>query len=145
MNSRFSLAVHILCLLATEPEERMTSEFLATSIGTNPVVIRRLLANLRRAKLVTSKAAGGGGWLLALPPDEVMLDKIRQAIAKDEALKMHTHDPHPACPVGKGVRRVLGGVYERADAAVDRELAGVSVAGILASVLGDKKRVAGAK
>jgi DNA-binding IscR family transcriptional regulator len=116
----------------------MTSEFLATSIGTNPVVIRRLLAKLRRVKLVTSKAAGGGGWMLKLPANEITLDQVRQAIAKDETVKMHKHEPHPSCPVGKGVRRVLGSVYQRADAAVDRELAGVSVAGILASVLGNK-------
>ena len=44
---------------ATTPDERLTSEFLAISIGTNAVVIRRLLASLRRAGLVTSKSAGG--------------------------------------------------------------------------------------
>jgi DNA-binding IscR family transcriptional regulator len=139
MNSRFSLAVHILCLLATMPEERVTSEFLAMSIGTNPVVIRRLMANLREAGLVTAKRAGGGGWMLERPAKLITLDLVRQAVTKDEALRMHKNEPHPACVVGKGVRRVLGGVYERADAAVDRELNGITVAGILSSVLAEKK------
>ena len=138
MNSRFSLAVHILCLLASTPGERLTSEFIAISIGTNPVVIRRFLANLRRAGLVTSKSAGGGGWLLALAPTEITLDRVHQAVSEGEALKMHRNEPHPSCPVGKDVRLVLRDVYQRANAAIDRELSTISIAGILAQVLADE-------
>jgi DNA-binding IscR family transcriptional regulator len=145
MNSRFSLAVHVLCLLASSPEERVTSEYLAMSIGTNAVVIRRMMASLREAGLVTSKAAGGGGWMLGRPAEKITLDLVRQAMAKDEALKMHKNEPHPACPVGKGVRRALGGVYERTDEAVDRELAGISVAGMLGAVLAAEKKSAKTK
>ena len=135
MNSRFSLAVHVLCLLATTSEERLTSEYIATSIGTNAVVIRRLLAKLRRFGLVTSKSAGGGGWMLAHPATDITLDRVRQAMAEGEAAKIHKNSPHPACPVGKGVRQTLIDLYHQADVALDRELAGISVAGILASVL----------
>jgi len=135
MNSRFSLAVHVLCLLASVPEERLTSEYIATSIGTNAVVIRRMLAKLRRFGLVTSKSAGGGGWMLAHLAAEITLDQVRQAMAEGEAAKIHRNSPHPACPVGKEVRRVLIDLYHQADVALDRELAGISVAGILASIL----------
>ena len=58
MNSRFSTAVHILTLLASMPGERLTSEFIAASVGTNPVVIRRQLASLREAGLVQVTAVG---------------------------------------------------------------------------------------
>ncbi|WP_263358709.1 Rrf2 family transcriptional regulator [Acidicapsa ligni] len=139
MNSKFSIAVHVLSLLASTPGERQTSEFLAISIGTNPVVIRRLLANLRRAGLVTSKSAGGGGWMLTLPSDQLTLDRVRQAVSEGESAKMHRNQPHPACAVGKDVRRVLGDVYKRADKAVDRELAQISIAAILASALQEEQ------
>jgi DNA-binding IscR family transcriptional regulator len=139
MNSKFSLAVHVLCLLATAPEERMTSDFLATSIGTNAVVIRRLLAGLRRAGLVSSKSAGGGGWMLGRLAEEISLAQIRQAVSAGEVARMHRNEPHPACAVGKDVRQVLLGVYSRADAALDRELSGITVAGILSDVLAEEK------
>lgn len=135
MNSRFSLAVHVLCLLASASDERLTSEYIATSIGTNAVVIRRLLAKLRRFGLVTSKSAGGGGWMLAHPAADITLDRVRQAMAEGEAAKIHRNSPHPACTVGKGVRQTLIDLYHQADVALDRELAGTSVAGILASIL----------
>lgn len=135
MNSRFSLAVHVLCLLASVPEERLTSEYIATSIGTNAVVIRRMLAKLRRFGLVTSKSAGGGGWMLAHPAGNITLDQVRQAMAEGEAAKIHRNSPHPACSIGKGVRQTLIDLYHQADAALDRELAEISVAGILTSIL----------
>jgi DNA-binding IscR family transcriptional regulator len=137
MNARFSLAVHILTLLASSASERLTSEFLARSIGTNPVVIRRLLAGLRRSGLVTSKSAGGGGWQLGLSADRITLDRVRQAVMQGEAIRMHRNQPHPNCAVGRDVRNVLFGVYERADEAVDRELSGITVASILDEVLRD--------
>lgn len=135
MNSRFSLAVHVLTLLASNPDERLTSEFLAQSIGTNAVVIRTMLAKLRRAGLVTSKSAGGGGWRLSLPASDITLDRVRQAAMEGEAAKMHRNSPHPNCAVGRDVRNVLVDVYARANEAMDRELAEFSVAGILADVL----------
>ena len=135
MNSRFSLAVHILTLLATSPKDRVTSEYLAISIGANAVVIRRLLASLRRAGLVTAKRAGGGGWMLERSAEEITLDLVRQAVAAEDAPKMHRNNPHPACPVGKRVRQVLVAVYQRTDAAIDAELSHSSIAAILAEVL----------
>src|ERR1700753_2864809 len=79
MNSRFFTALHILTRLAATPDERVTSEFLASSIGTNPVVIRRQLALLREAGLVQSKGAKGGGWLLSRKPSAIRLSEIREA------------------------------------------------------------------
>jgi len=69
MNSRFSIAAHILTLLASTPGKRMTSEWIAGSVGTHAVVIRRQLALLRRAGLVDSKGSTGGGWMLLRAPE----------------------------------------------------------------------------
>ncbi|OQC68483.1 MAG: putative HTH-type transcriptional regulator YwnA [Verrucomicrobia bacterium ADurb.Bin006] len=52
INSRFTVAIHVLCLLAHSQGQALTSEYIAGSVNTNPVVIRRLLAALRRAGLV---------------------------------------------------------------------------------------------
>ncbi|HEY4358640.1 MAG TPA: Rrf2 family transcriptional regulator [Acidobacteriaceae bacterium] len=122
MNSRFSTAVHILTLLAATPDERVTSEFLASSIGTNPVVIRRQLALLREAGLVESKGAKGGGWLLGRKPSAIRLSEIREALGEEAALRMHRNDPHPDCPVGDNVRAALEQVYCDANSAINQRL-----------------------
>ena len=55
INSRFAVAIHILALVAAGPREQVTSEFIAGSVNTNPVVIRRISGMLRKAGLIESK------------------------------------------------------------------------------------------
>jgi len=134
MNSRFSTAVHILTLLASMPEERLTSEFIALSVGTNPVVIRRQLALLRQANLVESKGARGGGWSLTRDPEKITLRKVRDALGAEASFRMHRNEPHPKCLVGQHVRGVLEDVYADAENAVMKSLDRWTVADMLKRV-----------
>jgi DNA-binding IscR family transcriptional regulator len=134
MNSRFSIAVHILTLLASSPQGRVTSEFIALSVGTNPVVVRRQLALLREAKLVQSKGARGGGWELARSAGKISLKQIREALGTDASFRMHRNEPHPKCMVGQYVRGVLEDVYADAEQAVMTSLEGWTIADILKRV-----------
>jgi DNA-binding IscR family transcriptional regulator len=134
MNSRFSTAAHILTLLASMPDERLTSEFIAGSVGTHPVVIRRQLALLRRAKLVESKGARGGGWILARKPEEIKLSQVRDALGEETTFRMHRNDPAPNCTVGQYVRQALAVVYEDAEKAVSRSLQTRSIRDLLIAV-----------
>ena len=61
MNTRFAVAVHILTLLHTQQGEPATSEYIASSVNTNPSLIRRLLSQLARAGLTASQMGTGGG------------------------------------------------------------------------------------
>jgi Rrf2 family protein len=134
MNSRFSIAVHILTLLASMPDERVTSELIAGSVGTNPVVIRRQLASLRKAKLVASKAARGGGWVLARKPQSIKLSEVRDALGEGATFRMHRNDPSPNCVVGQNVRQALEVVYQDAEKAITRSLQTRTIQDLLIAV-----------
>jgi Rrf2 family protein len=134
MNSRFSTAVHILTLLASTPEQRLTSEWIAGSVGTNPVVIRRQLAVLREAKLVESKGARGGGWALARSPEAIKLSQVRAALGDEATFRMHKNDPSPNCVVGQNVRQALQAVYEDVEKAVMRSLQTRTIKDLLLAV-----------
>src|SRR6185437_5380983 len=134
MNSRFSTAVYILTLLASMPGERLTSEFIAASVGTNPVVVRRQLASLREAGLVLSRGARGGGWALSLPPAKITLKMVRHSLGAEAKFRMHSNEPHPKCVVGQNVRGVLEDVYEEADQAVMKRLEEWTIADMLKRV-----------
>ena len=131
MNSRFSTAVHVLTLLASMPGERLPSEFIAGSIGTNPVVVRRQLALLREAGLVTSKGARGGGWELTRDPRRITLRHVRQALGAEAGFRMHRNEPSPNCVIGQHVRGVLEDVYADADTALMQRLDRWTIAGLL--------------
>ena len=123
------------------PGERLTSELIAGSVGTNPVVIRRQLALLREAKLVESKGARGGGWVLARRPDSIKLSQVRDALGEEASFRMHVNDPSPNCAVGQNVRRVLAVVYEDAENAVRRSLQTRTIQDLLVAVNRSYKNV----
>ena len=73
ISSRFTVAVHVLvCIEAFKNSRKVTSGFLASSVNVNPVVIRRILQQLKGAGIVTV-ARGSGGADIARPLEEVTL------------------------------------------------------------------------
>ena len=135
-NSRFTVAVHILSLLALQREKGpVTSEYVAGSVNTNPVVIRRILANLRKAKLVSSSPGAGGGWLLARAPEKIHLSEIVQSLEPQPVFSMHSQMPNQQCPIGRNIQNALRPLFESADQAVLDTFAETTIAQILKQTL----------
>lgn len=135
ISSRFSVAVHVLTLLAvTPPGELLTSDRMAGSVNTNPVVIRRILGQLKKAGLVEVRAAAGGTYLRRAPAAITLLDVYR-AVEVVEGDLFSVHDkPNPQCPVGRNIQAALDDTLRRAQAALEQQLAGVSVAQVAAGM-----------
>ena len=135
LSSKLSVGVHILTLLATSPGETLTSEHIAGSVNTNPVVIRRLLGLLREAGIVESQGGLGGGWRLKVEPKRItLLDVLRTVEPKGETIALHRNEPNPVCPVGRNIQRVLAGAYDEVERQMDKQLAKITIAGVLGSV-----------
>ncbi|MER7761852.1 Rrf2 family transcriptional regulator [Streptomyces sp. NPDC097619] len=137
-NSRLTVAAHALAWLALAQRsgrEVLTSEQVAASVNTNAVVIRRSLGDLKRAGLVEVRHGAGAGWSLAREPEAITLLDVYDAVDAQPPFGMHRSDPNPLCPVGRGIRPALGGVYDRVERAMRRELAGTSVADVLRETL----------
>lgn len=139
VNSRFTVAIHILCLLASQPGQALTSEYIAGSVNTNPVVIRRILGVLRKARLVTSQPGVTGGWELAAKPSAITLGQIYQIIRPGTVFALHSQKPNPRCPIGKNVQQGLAAHYRKAQSAMEAELARASIADVLNDVLATGK------
>jgi Rrf2 family protein len=126
-NVRFAVAVHVLVLLALA-EEAQNSATIAESVGTHPVVIRRILGWLQRAGLVTGRSGPRGGFRLARDPGAIPLDEVFRAVESDGAAPP-AHRPNPRCPVGRHVSRLLDTIGSRAERAFLGALAAETVAG----------------
>ena len=125
-------------MLALYPDEWLTSEYIAGSVNTNAVVIRRVLGVLREAGLVVSQPATGGGWKLARDPDQISLLAIYQALDEGSLFALHSRPPNPECRVGRGVQRGLETIYAEAQVALEERLARETVTDLLARVLGPR-------
>jgi len=116
------MAVHVLTMLADHCDERVKSTYLARSVNTNAVVIRRLLCDLHEAGLVVSRTGYSGGTCLTRSPADINLLDVYRAVAHGEVFSLHRQKPDQDCPVGKNIESVLCGLQKEIDNAVRKRL-----------------------
>lgn len=123
--SRFAIATHLCTSLALEAEKghgSATSEYLASSVNTHPVVIRRLLGQLAKAELVSTCPGKHGGFGLARPAKNISLWDIYQAIGAEPIFAPNPHAVNPNCPVSRHMKQALDPVMLGAEDALKKEL-----------------------
>lgn len=133
ISSRFTIAIHMLtCMEAFKDEYKVTSEFLASSINVNPVVIRRILSQLKDAGLIEVKR-GTGGANIAKPPEEItFLDVYRAVECIEDNTLFHFHEnPNVNCPVGRNIHNILDDRLDRVQKAMEKELASITLAEVI--------------
>ena len=130
-NSQFSVAIHILTMLAKAGEEKMKSDFIAKSVNTNPVVIRRLLGQLNHSKLVTSQTGATGGTRLARCPDEINLAEVYKAVSCGEVFALPANSPNRDCPVGRNIESVLCCIQKEINKTISNRLSEYSLADVM--------------
>ena len=126
-NSRFSISVHILTLLADAKGEVLTSDFLAGSININPVLVRKELINLRKHNLVNSKEGKNGGAYLSRPANDILLSEVYAAVTEAPLLGKAKNEPNPACPVGRQMAQHLDTLFSDAEKALVAQLHNTTV------------------
>jgi Rrf2 family protein len=137
-NSRMTIALHVLSFLTSAARKRadpVTSERIAGSVRTNPVVIRRMLGRLRRGGLVRSHRGANAGWTLARPARAITLLDVYDAVQDETLFALHASPPNPKCPIARGLPPALKRVYGALESELRRQLARTSVEQLLAETL----------
>ena len=130
ISSRFTIAVHIfLCIDTFEKDHKITSEFLSSSTNVNPVIIRKILAQLKSANLV-SVVRGSGGASITKPLEDITFLDIYKAVECVESGELfHFHEkPNVKCPVGRNIHNVLDDKLQRVQDAMEKELQSITLA-----------------
>lgn len=133
ISSRFTIAIHILiCIETFKDDKKVTSDFLASSVNVNPVVIRRLLQQLKSAGIV-NVVRGSGGTEAARPIDKITLLDIYHAVECVEDGKLfHFHEnPNKLCPVGRNIHNILDVRLDAIQEAMEKEMKSVTIADIM--------------
>ena len=134
VNQQFTFAVHIMTVLAFSPREVIGSQILAASIHTNPVVVRRLLIALRKAKLVETLAGKHGGARLGRRPRGISLMDIYDAIEPRPVIRVNERRTLKACQVSCKMKSIMSVVAESTEEAVRRHLRRVTLAQLVRKV-----------
>lgn len=136
ISSRFTIAIHMFaCINTFEKERKVTSDFLASSVEVNPVVIRRILVQLKTAELVHVQR-GTGGATIARPLEEITFLDIYKAVeCVEDGELFHFHEnPNIECPVGRNIHNVLDEKLERVQKAMEREMESITLADIVSDM-----------
>jgi Rrf2 family transcriptional regulator, repressor of oqxAB len=138
-SGRFAMAVHALALLAHD-EDGAPSEYLAGSVNTHAVFLRRVLRRLAAAGLIEAREGRGGGYRLARPPTTVTLAEVYRVMEPDGPLTPSPCEPNGKCPVGAGMRAAFDQTAAAARAGVEAALAAQTVADVARTALRRGKR-----
>lgn len=136
ISSRFSVAVHILSLLEITKNERLTSEFIASSVNTNSVVVRRIMGMLNKAGIITT-SPGVAGAVISRPISQITLLDVYLAVEadhQDPLFSIH-NKPNPNCLVGKNIQYTLEQRFTQAQRAMENELANVTIEEVVSDIL----------
>ncbi|HYM99349.1 MAG TPA: Rrf2 family transcriptional regulator [Aestuariivirgaceae bacterium] len=134
-SSRFVIGIHVLAILArAHGREPVCSTFIAQSVNTNPVVIRRLMASMEQHYLVKSLAGRKGGFVLARQPKDITLQEIFAALEGSELFRMHAKEPSKECPVGASIAYVISKPLKLAEEAMNSALARTTLKDVVGEI-----------
>lgn len=136
ISSRFTIAIHIFACMETFGENyKITSDFLASSINVNPVIIRKILSQLKNAGLI-EVARGTGGTTAARPIDEITFYDVYLAVdLLEDGELFHFHEnPNPNCPVGKNIHIALDEKLLHIQGAMENEMKKYTIADVVKDV-----------
>lgn len=121
-NTRFATALHILTLLADSEGEWLNSEWIASSINVNPVIVRKELGVLSEASLVQTRKGKVGGSTLAKASANITLDSVYLAVKNSDVLGKKNTNTNPKCTIGKDINEKLNDLFTSIDLLVINEL-----------------------
>jgi Rrf2 family protein len=122
-SSRFAVAIHAMSILARNSSSNpVCSSYIAKSVHTNPVVIRRLMSELEDAQLVSATAGRSGGFSLARSADTITLADIYCAVEDETVFRMHKMSKDSDCPIASQLQSIIGPPLKAAEQALTASL-----------------------
>jgi DNA-binding IscR family transcriptional regulator len=135
ISSRFAVGIHILALIELNKEVVTSSEFLASSVNTNPAVIRKLMGMLKKSGLIEVHPGIAGAKLAKELSDITLFDvyKAVNVVQEKELFSIH-ESPHPNCPVGRNIQNTIEPLFTAAQLAMEKVLRNVTLEDVVKDI-----------
>ncbi|UUZ81887.1 Rrf2 family transcriptional regulator [Paenibacillus sp. P26] len=136
ISDRFAVALHILAVLEINRMKVNTSESIAASVNTNPVIIRKITGMLKQAGLVKSRPGVAGTELAADLSTISLLDvyKAVHVVQEKELFSIHAN-PNPNCLVGRNIQDTIGSLFTVAQLALEKVLASLTMEDVVSGII----------
>ena len=134
ITSKFTIAVHIITAVDYfKDTQKVTSSFLAGSVGANPVIVRNVMGNLKEAGII-NVSQGKSGISLARELKKITFFDVYKAVnsVNEEGLFHFHENPNMACPVGRNIHKAMDGRLLRVQQAMEEEMKTINLADVVA-------------
>jgi Rrf2 family protein len=132
-NVQFSVAAHVMAALGAHGGEPVRSAELAGSVNADPTFVRRVVAKLARAGLVTTTRGKGGACALGRPAQRITLLDIYRASEAPAAFAVHAYPVEEGCRVSRNIKGCMDDVLRDAQEGFERRLAQRTLADLVAA------------
>lgn len=128
-STKLSVSIHILAVIALMEEPAITSDYIASSINTNPVLVRRLMSRLKKASLIRTSTKLGVTGLAKKSADITLLDVFLAVEDHSDLFAIHGNT-NLECPVGARIETTLKHLYDTIQTETERKLSETTLADI---------------
>ena len=136
ITSKFTIAAHIIAAIDYfKDSEKVTSNFLARSVGANPVIVRNVMGNLKESGIIAI-SQGKSGISLAKELSKITFYDVYKAVdCVDDSGLFHFHEnPNTNCPVGRNIHSAMDEKLQRVQSIMENELSRITMADVVADV-----------
>ena len=126
-----AVATNAMCVIAFSAPDAVSAAFIADQVSLNPVVVRRALGKLVAAGLVQSTQGSNGGYAMALPPEQITLQDVYDALSDKGVFERNYAVPNANCEEGRAIGLVLSSVFGEAESAFAQVLRQTTIAEVL--------------
>lgn len=133
ITSKFTIAVHIITAIDYfKDSEKVTSSFLAGSVGANPVIVRNVMGDLKESGIIDI-SQGRSGITLAKELDEITFFDVYKAVdcVNDEGLFHFHENPNMDCPVGRNIHKALDEELFSIQSAMENQMKSITIAEVV--------------
>jgi hypothetical protein len=143
ISSKFTIAVHLLAVIDyLGDNEKVTSNILAKSIGSNPVIVRNVMGNLKESGIIDI-SQGKSGVLLTRKTNEITFYDVYKAVesVKEEGLFHFHENPNPECPIGSNIHKAMDIKLETIQQSMEEEMKKITIADVLSDIMKEIKNI----
>ncbi|GMA70219.1 transcriptional regulator [Leuconostoc litchii] len=132
-STKLSDAIHILTYIVINQGTDLSSTQIAKSVNSNPVVIRRIMAQLKNEGCLIS-SNGRANPQLARPADTISLLDIYRAVEEEtDFLKIDTKT-NPNCNIGRHIQTTLDKYYQQVQESAEKEMNKIKLSDIIKEI-----------
>ena len=136
ITSKFTIAVHIIAAIDYfKDSKKVTSNFLAGSVGANPVVVRNVMGSLKKSGIIDI-SQGKSGISLAKDLEAITFYDVYKAVdCVDDNGLFHFHEnPNIKCPVGRNIHLAMDERLRNIQDTMENELRNITIADVAADI-----------